>query len=56
MFDGYLMVIRGQKFMLTASLINVNDPLMSAWLAIIVARVANATQGIMNKCGLGTMA
>jgi hypothetical protein len=51
MFDGYLMVIRGQKFMLTASLIRVNEPLISAWLAIMVAIVANAMLGIRNWCG-----
>ena len=55
MFDGYLIVILGQKFILTASLIKVKDPLIKAWLAIIVAKVANATQGIISKCGLGTI-
>ena len=56
MLDGYLIVMRGQKFMLTASLISVNEPLIKAWLAIMVARVASTTQGIINKCGLGTIA
>ena len=55
MFDGYLIVMRGQKFILTASLIRVNEPLIIAWLAIIVAAVANITQGIIYKCGSGTM-
>ena len=56
MFEGYLMVIRGQKFILTASLINVNEPLINAWLAMMVASVANTTAGTINNCGLGTMA
>ncbi len=36
---GNLILTLGHKFMLIASLINVNDPLISAWLAMIAAGV-----------------
>ena len=49
---GYLMVMRGQKFMLTASLIKVKDPLINAWLAIMVASVAMIMPGNKNQCGI----
>ena len=42
---GYFTRTFGQKLRLIASLISVKDPLMSAWLAIIVAAVASMMEG-----------
>jgi hypothetical protein len=48
---GYFTVTLGQKFKLIASLISVNEPLINAWLAIIVAAVAISTLGRRNHFG-----
>ena len=42
---GYFTRTLGQKLRLIASLISVNDPLISAWLAMIVAAVASIIAG-----------
>jgi hypothetical protein len=49
---GNLIVILGQKLRLTASLISVKEPLINAWLAIMVAIVATIIAGNKNWCGI----
>ena len=51
---GYFVFILGQNPRLIASLISVNEPLISAWLAIMDAMVARSTEG--NKNHEGTIA
>src|SRR5678816_2934457 len=48
---GYFVFILGQKPRLTASLISVNEPLISAWLAIMDAAVAMRMLGSKNHVG-----
>jgi hypothetical protein len=49
---GYEILSLGQKFNEIASLINVNDPLIKAWLAIIAAAVAIIIPVIRNHWGI----
>ena len=50
--DGYLIFILGQRFNRMASLISVNEPLISAWLAMMAALVAIIIPGKTNQSGM----
>ncbi len=49
---GYFMCILGQKSRFMASLINVNEPLISAWLAIMAAPVDIMIPPMRNPFGI----
>ena len=50
--EGCLTTTLGQKFKFIASLIKVNEPLINACDAMMVAAVAIITAGMRNQCGI----